>query len=74
MHKEAALNRYKIMVSYYEHSFNEIMEVYAVSLSEAESIAEEMKIKNHDLVERAGRLNVFVSKRIKCVIILPDHV
>jgi hypothetical protein len=74
MHKEDALKRYKAIISYIDQSFDETMEIYAVSFSEAESVCEEIKRKNRDLVERASRLNVFISKRIKEIRLSPDHV
>ncbi len=74
MHKEAALERYKISISYENYSFEEIMELYAEGPDAAAARCEFIKSSNRDLVEHLSRSNVFVSKVIKEVKILPDGV
>jgi hypothetical protein len=74
LHKEAALKRYKISVSYENHAFEEIMELYAKDLEDAVNKCESIKAQNMDLVERLCRSNVFVSKVIKKVKVSPDNI
>jgi hypothetical protein len=69
---EAALDKYKISVSYQNCCFEEVLEVYAQSKSAAEEIRLKIIRDNQELVRKAERLNVFVSKVIKDVTILPD--
>ena len=68
------MKRYKISVSYENHAFEEIMELYAKDLEDAVNKCESIKAQNMDLVERLCRSNVFVSKVIKKVKVSPDNI
>ena len=74
MRKEVALKRYKLIVSYENYSFCEVMEIYAPSVEEAHSRADDMRIRNSELIEHLAASNVFVSKVIKEIKVLPDHI
>lgn len=68
------MERYKISVSYENYSFEEIMELYAEGLNDATARCEAIKFKNRELVEKFSRHNVFVSKVIKEIRILPNDI
>lgn len=59
------MGKYQVILTYENHSFEEILQINADSAEKAKLKCEEIKQQNQDLIERLKNKNIYISKKIK---------